>query len=412
MKLNIIAIFSIIFASIYPASLFAKADVKQNIMSSLAKEDRGDFHLVSEDKFKINLNNRIVFDTNFDHNYQSTDRKDESTDARFNGRFFSTLNLTPNFFINSFLRFERVANSGKSAIRRSAPDGGGDRSFDDQGLFIEELVLVFNQEKYSLVAGKYTLNYGKGWLQGRGIWNHEFSLDYRQRDALGVGGVYHVGDRRTVGEYNFGFNLYTKDRKSLDNSLISRRDSSSKSDATPGDTRNLGSFLGTLDVKFDFGEKEKLSYHFAYNNLAVSERSSSVSATKVEDQKGFLANIRYQYPISENFDLDGMIEYTKINNLNGDSDIHQKYLIASLVTRFHDNWNVTIGTSNLQNIEIDKNGFDQNQSELSFGYDFDKTIFFDRLTLQAGYKNLRTNNKTSVDSQNSYGILARYFIDF
>lgn len=409
MNFNILATL-LIFLLAIPSLLFAKEDIKQNIMSSLVEEER--LEDVENDNYKVNLHNRVMFDYNFDHNYQSTDRKNEIKDSRFNGRFFSTLKFTPNLFLNSFIRFERSANQGRENIRNNSFDGGGDRAFDNHGLFFEELVLVYNKQKYSLIAGKYTLNFGKAWRQGRGIWNHQISNNYRQRENIGFGAVYHLGNRRTVGEYNFGFNLFSSDRKNLDNALISRRDSIAKSDAKAGDTRSLKSFLASLDVNFDFGKGEKLSYHFAYDNLAVNDRITPLNKNKIDDQKGFLANMRYIYPLSEDFDLDGLIEYAKIKNIDGDVDHYKKYLVASLVTRFQDNWNLTIGTSNLNDFQIGQNGSDRRQNEISAGYDFDKNKIFDRLTVQVGYKNLRINNKSSVDSQNSYGILIRYFLDF
>jgi hypothetical protein len=351
-------------------------------------------------------------DINFDHNYQSSDRKSEVKTAFFNGRFFTTLNLTPNLYLNSFVRVEEETQNAENIRRSQSFDGGGDRAFENQGAKFEELVLVYDQKDFGFLIGKYTLNYGKAWLQGRGIWNHQISNNYRQRNNLGFGGVYRIGDRENEGEYNFGFNIFTADRKNLDGSIVTKNDSFSKSEARAGDSRNFNSFAASLDINYDFGEREKLNYHFAYLNADVNDRVSTLPKNKIDSQKGFLANIKYQYPLSKNFDLDGLLEYADEKNIDGDSDNYQDFLISSLVLRYKKNYNLTIGGARFRDIKNGENGTDRIQSEISIGYDFDKTILFDRLILQIGYKNLRIDNKSSLDSRNTCGILLRYLKDF
>ena len=233
---------------------------------------------------------------------------------------------------------------------------------------------------------------------------------------MGFGGIYRVGDIRKTGQYELGFSAFTNDRKNLDNAIFSKRDSAHKSDAKPGDTRSLKSYVASLDVKFDFGEnfgsKEKLSYHFAYTNLAVNSNMSSVTSNKIADQKGFVAGLNYEYPLAENFALDALLEFEKTKNLNGDGDISEHYLTSSLITKIYHNWNVTLGYAERDNSHVDQDGFKQNTSEISFGYDFDKTILFDKLTIQAGYKNQRTDNKTNLNVQNVLGVLLRYYKNF
>ena len=403
----------LICAGLFATNAWADGEVKQGVLRSLVEGNTDHFYLSDEKaNFKPNVRSRLILDLNFDDNYQSTNRQNELRETRANGRFFSTFNLSRNLFISSFLRLEESLQASTTSRRNAASDGGGSRSFENHGAYFEELSLTYDSKNRALIAGKFNSNYGRAWRQGRGIWTGEIANNYRQQEKLGFGTILRAGNSKTTGKYNFGFSAFTNDRKNLDNSVITKRDSNHKSDAKPGDTRSLESYVASLDIDFDFSPQEKLTYHFAYTNLAINKRQSIVEKAKIDDQKGFVASLNYKYPLAKNFDLDGLIEYSNTKNFGGDSDISESYLTANLIAKIYKNWNVTLGNSSRKNIEIDRNGFDQNSSEISAGYDFDKTIFFDRLALQVGHKNQRTNYKNSIETQNVLGVLLRYYKNF
>jgi hypothetical protein len=239
------------------------------------------------------------------------------------------------------------------------------------------------------------------------------SYDYKQNQKLGGGASLKIGDQKRVGQYNFSFATFTNDNTSLSNSLINKPEAYNKSDAKAGDASGLlQSYNAALDVLFDFGENEKLSYHFSYINLAVNSKATQVQLNKLGDQKGYVAAMNYRYPISENFVVDGLLEYVALKNIGGNSDISDKYSTASLVGEIYRNWNITLATTHLARREVNFNGVDQNLSEISAGYKFTPAKFFDQLLLQVGYKNFRTNYKTSLNSNNSIGALLRLIKSF
>lgn len=395
---------------------FAEDSFAPSILRSLVEEDTDKFLEEKRVIFKPNFSNKLVTDVTFNDAYQATDRKDEYSDAEVRARLYSTLNFTKNISLNSFLELEQSQQASETARRSSLPNGGGNRSFENEGIHAEELTLDYDSKNFALVAGKFNPDYGTAWKWNRGIWAWSVAENYRLREKLGVDTIYRLGDLKKTGQYEFGLSAFTNDRKNLDNAVVTGRDSDHKFDAKPGDTRSLQSYVASLDVNFDFGEKfsdkEKLSYHFAYLNLAVNERASSVSPTKIDDQKGFVAGMNYQYPIVENFTLDALLEYQSTRNLNGNSDVTENYFTASAVGKIYKNWNTTLAYAERKNMHADQFGFDQNLSEISFGYEFNKTNFFDKFLFQIGYKNQRTNYKTSIDTQNALGLLARYYKNF
>lgn len=370
-----------------------------------------------EPLFKPKISNRLVAETSFDNNYQSTNRQDEFKEIQGKIRFYSKLNFTKNFSLNSLLKVERQDNVAQRQGRLANTNGGGDRSFENNGIFVEELNLNYDNKDYGILAGKFNLNFGTAWRWDRGLWLRQIADNYREREKIGVGGVLHVGDEKTTGKYNFGFAAFMNDTKNLDNSILVNRDSSHKNDGVAGDDRGSHSYVASLDVNFNFGEKngaeEKLSYHFSYINLAINERFLQVSATKMEDQKGYVAGMNHKYPLMPHWVLDSLIEFAEVKNFGGNSDISDRYLTLNFISKIYRNFLFNLGYAQRQNIHQTQNGFDQNVSEISVGYEFDKNDYFDRLVLQTGYKNQRTNDKvSSANTQNSYGFLVRYYKNF
>lgn len=408
--------FLILVFGFFSCEVLAQDDFQPSVLRSLVEEDTDKFAKKDSSTFKPKFSNKLVTDITFNDGYQATDRKEEYNDTEARARLYSALSFTKNISLNSFLELEPSNQASATARRNNLPNGGGDRSFESEGIHIEELTIDYDSKNFAFVAGKFNPDYGTAWKWNRGIWAWSIAENYRLREKLGLDTIYRVGDRKKTGEYEFGLSVFTNDRKNLDNSVITKRDSDHKFDGKPGDTRSLESYVASLDVNFDFGKKylseEKLSYHFAYSNLAVNAKASAVTPTKIADQKGFVAGLNYQYPLVENFDLDVLVEYENTRNLNGDSDVTENYFTSSFIGKIYKNWNTTLAYSQRNNIHVGQSGFDQNLSEISFGYEFNKNRFFDKFLIQAGYKNQRTNYKTNIDTQNALGILVRYYKNF
>lgn len=353
--------------------------------------------------------------------YQSTNSNDEYTNSAAKVNFISRAVLNKKWFTEVNFRYEQVK-----------PQSVDEKNYGGEGAYLREFRVGYEGRNTMFYAGKFRPFFGIAWRNGRndwidhtannqeqfdynntrGVWTDYIAQNYAQTEKLGIGSVVKAGNAKTVGKYEFGLSLFTNDRKNFDNSIINSRTSPSKSDALPGDTRSLSSYAASLDVSFDFAQDEKLFYRFAYIDLATNSLASSVPADHVADQKGFSAAINYQYPFSRDFNLNGLAEYVSMKNVGGNSDITDGYFSSSLVANIYQNWNITTAYSSHKNVWVGQNGFDQNMSEISGGYRFDKNIFFDSFLIQAAYRNLRSDYKTSLDTKNSVGLLLRCIKNF
>lgn len=353
--------------------------------------------------------------------YQATNSADQYLNSAAKFNFISNAILNKKWFLEVNFRAEQLKQQNAD-----------DKNYGGEGAYLREMRLGYNDRDMMLFVGKFRPFFGIAWRNGRndwmdytannqeqfdynntrGIWTDHIANNYSQTEKLGAGGVVKAGNAKTVGKYELGLSFFTNDRKNLDNSIISNRDSAAKSDALPGDVRSLKSYVASLDVSFDFAADEKLFYRFAYINLATNSLASSVSPLKVGDQKGFSAAINYQYPFSQNFNLNGLAEYVSMKNVGGNSDLGDRYFNSSLVANIFQNWNITTAYGGRQSFYVGQNGFDQNMAEISAGYRFDKNAFFDSLLVQAAYRNLRTDYHSIVDVKNTVGILVRYIKNF
>lgn len=349
---------------------------------------------------------KLVTDIESQHQYHSNQQRGKYYDTFGTLRFAPRINLSEHFSLNGNINLSRMSTPYETN-RVNA-----DRFFEDHGMTVRELTLNHTKDNLSIIAGKFSPNFGTAWRWGRGIWARDLADNYRQLEKIGVGTMYKAGNEHQIGQYHFGLSAFTNDRKNLDNALMYNRDSDQKSDGKPGDTRSLESYVASLDIKFDFAKKEKLTYHFSYLNLAVNKKASSVTPGKIDDQKGYSLALNYRYPMHENFLLDTLIEFVNMKNVGGNSDVSEQYLSASIVAELYDKWNITFASAQRKNKEIEQNGFDEQLFEGSFGYKIRQTRFFDQLLLQIGYKSLRTNYKTSIIENNSYGLLVRYIQSF
>ncbi len=85
-----------------------------------------------------------------------------------------------------------------------------------------------------------------------------------------------------------------------------------------------------MDINYDFGNNEELSYHFSYLKLDVNRKKSTLQQDKIADMKGYTLNMNYKYPILSNNLAEGFVEYVKLDNDEGNKDKNSYFLTTSL----------------------------------------------------------------------------------
>ena len=363
---------------------------------------------------KLKFTNRIISDLSLTDHFKNTNSQNEFRDTNTIIRYYSNIKINTNFEIYGLARIARFDNDEDVARRERTNKTNNSRTFENLGINLSELNIKYSKDNSSLIAGKFTTNFGTAWRWNKGIFIHSVAQDYALTEKLGFTGITKYGDLKKTGLYNFSLSLFTNDRKNFDNSLFHRKNSDSKSQAIAGDTRSLSSFTLATDINFEFNNKEKLSYHIAYSKLDINRKIASAHIqSALKKQAGAVFGINYKFPIKENFNFETILEYAKIKNINGDSNASSQYFTSNFILKYLSNYSMMIGNSNNKNKNRFASGNSINISEINIGYEFDKNRFFDKLTTQIGYYQTLNKNIDNVGNKNkSFALLVRYYKNF
>ena len=323
----------------------------------------------------------------------------------------STLNLNWNIIKNIYIKSSFEA---KKYIDGKIKDREEIISYNtrnnNEGLFVDQLYLNYQNKKVDIKLGKFYLNFAKGWKFRNSVWNNYLSLaEYYITDTVGFNFNVTQGEKAGYGKYILGFTTFTDDNKYLDRSLVNNNDSIRSSSHNFNYRQQFGtSYLVSLDIKYDFSELEKLSYHFSYLRSSNEDKPYSNSSS----QKAFAASLDYDYPISDNFILDLFLEYVRINHANSNLRRRSNFFISSITLNLYNNWLLTFS----HNIHDNKNRTNLrktnlNSNEISIGYKFDYK-YLTGLQIMIGYKQDKIDNSNNIIRDNSVGLLVRNVINF
>jgi hypothetical protein len=361
---------------------------------------------------KLKITNRIISDLSLTDHIQNSEAKNEFRDITGALRYYSTIQFNQNFEIYGLAKLARFDNDNDIARRENSDKKGNSRTFENLGINLGELNIKYSKDNSSLIAGKFTTNFGTAWRWNKGIFVHSVAQNYALSEKLGFTAITKYGDLKKTGIYNFSLSLFTNDRKNLDNSLLHRKNSDTKSQAIAGDTRGLSSFTLATDINFEFRKKEKLSYHFAYSKLGINKNATKIALDKLKKQAGFVFGMNYKFPVQKDLDLETILEYAKIKNINGDSAISDQYFTSNFILKYMSNYSLMIGNSNNKNKNRFNSGESLNLSEINLGYEFNKNAIFDKLTTQIGYYQTLTKTMNKTNKDKAYALLIRYYKNF
>ena len=361
---------------------------------------------------KLKITNRIISDLSLTDHIQNSEAKNQFRDTAGAIRYYLSAQLNQNFEIYGLAKLARFDNDNDIARLENSNKKGNSRTFENLGINLSELSLKYSKDNSSLIAGKFTTNFGTAWRWNKGIFVHSVAQYYALTEKLGFTAITKFGDLKKTGIYNFSLSLFTNDRKNLDNSLLHRKNSDTKSEAIAGDTRSLSSFTLATDINFEFKEKEKLSYHFAYSKLGVNKNATAIGLDKLKKQAGVVLGMNYKFPINKDLDLETILEYAKIKNINGDSAISDQYFTSNFILKYLSNYSLMLGNSNNKNKNRLSAGESLNVSEINLGYEFNKNAIFDKLNTQIGYHQTLTNTMNKTNKDKAFALLIRYYKNF
>ena len=340
-----------------------------------------------EVEIDIEIQNDLAFDSDDD-------------DAELNDLFTTTepaigLYLLPGLSIQAGLVLEPVED----------PDPGDDRAFEDHGLFFEQLYMQYEQNAFSIYAGKFNLPFGVGWGLTPGVYGTDVAEDfYEQVERIGFGGSLTFGGAgiggEGFGEHTFSAQTFFVDTTFLSTSALENRGRTRQADGGVSNTEDLSSFAFSLDGGELPGAPANLSYH-----LGLAFQEGGQDAT--DDETGIAFALYGSHELSEDLSIEPIAEYVYFDNAEG---LNQERDILTLGNALiYGPWNLALAYSQVWSDPnaADVEDVDLRQFQVSAGYGFDFGLDVD-----VGYKFV--DEETDGDSIETHfvGVILHYALDF
>ncbi|HRC26649.1 MAG TPA: hypothetical protein PKX87_04365 [Alphaproteobacteria bacterium] len=335
--------------------------------------------------FAPRLHGDFLFELEDDWTVNSDNNDDERNDLYGTVESYLRLGLTDRIGIETGLVFEPV--------RDLDPDENG--FFDNEGLYVEQLKLVWQGESLGAFIGKYNPTFGTAWYLAPGIWGTDFAEDYELTERLGFGGNA-TWATPEWGRHTLNAGTFFADTTFLSDSWLESRGDLDESDGGASNTQSLSSFSITLDGQ-DVGAVAGLGYHLGFRRQAEGDAD-----TAGDNETGWVAGATYEFRPAERYQVNLMGEYADFSNFDAGPD-DATYLTAGATLTIDEKWNAAVSWTG-RDTDLAAGGSNSDHLfQLSGGYAFDNGVQID-----AGWRNASESN----DSSNALGARLAYEWDF
>jgi hypothetical protein len=268
------------------------------------------------------------------------------------------------------------------------------RAFEDEGLFVEELYLAYDTERWGLLAGKFNVNFGIAQREAPGIYGNDFALaGYDFTERVGLGGRL-SGDLGPAGRVDLSASTFFLDTSVLSESLLADRGRTRLEDGGPSNTEDLSSFAVALD-----GEQipglPGLAWHAAFIRQAPGE-------TEGEDERGVALALYGRWPGPGGTEIAPVIEGVRFEDADGVAGRERSFLTTGAELASGP-WSLAL-VHNLRRTSDEAQGTDDDQLvQVSVGYQFDFG-----LEAHVGWRWAREDG----DESETLGVLLAYGFSF
>ena len=182
----------------------------------------------------------------------------------------------------------------------SLTDATDDRTFDDMGVYVEELGVSFGiGESTTISAGKLAPAFGTAWDDAAGYFGSSIAEDYELTEQIGI-----LADVDLNGAGTLSFGVFYADDTGFSRSAGYRRGRTSTADGGAGNTGELDIF--SIQWAQEAGDTR---FH-------IGARHLSAGTGDVDDEQGFVAGLAHAF--DGGFDVYG--EVASFSNVGGSAD--------------------------------------------------------------------------------------------
>lgn len=171
----------------------------------------------------------------------------------------------------------------------SVTDPTDDRAFEDLGLYVSELNLVFDLGSAELTVGKISPAFGIAWDAAPGFFGANFAEDYELGESLGASLAFELGAG------NLTLAAFYQDDTVLSRSIGTDRGRTRESDGGVGNTGTLNNF--SIQYDFEVGNTE----------ISASAMHLAAGVGDTDDQNG--AALGFVHNFNDQVEVVGEVAY-------------------------------------------------------------------------------------------------------
>lgn len=261
----------------------------------------------------------IPFEIEHDYGFDSDDPANEINNTFAVIEPEISFQFSENFSIIAGLVFENVN------------DPVGDRFFEDQGLFIEQLFAQYSGDNFTVIAGKFNPVFGVAWDRAPGIYGVDFAEDYEITERIGFGADYTFGSE-TSGEHTVSASTFFADTSFLAQTFINSRGQPRIGDGGPSNTEDFSSFAVSLDSE-SVPALGGLGYTLGFSHQGEGRGNT-------DDQLGLAAGVFGSFDVADDLAFEPIVEYVILENA-GATVADTDYLTVGGAL-LHGPWNVSL----------------------------------------------------------------------
>lgn len=238
-------------------------------------------------------------------------------------------------------------------------DAAGDSTFENEGAYVENLLVSYVGDAFTLYGGKFNPVFGLAAELAPGLYGAEIGEIYETTEKLGFGGdvdIAHALFHGRGGNHVLSASAFTADRSALSGSIGTKRPRLRLEDGGVGNTENLESWAVSLDGALPNG----FGYTLGYRNLAAAQSGDA-------DERGAVVGVSHAGMVG-GFETELMAEAATLDHADGvEAARHTFYTLGGVLRR--DAWHGSLTLSGASDNEA-AGGADLGKLELSVGRDF------------------------------------------
>ncbi len=339
----------------------------------------------------------VSFEVQNDYTFKSDNKDNEINDL------YTT--IEPTFVMHFIKGLTFTTHAVFEPVRDT--EAGEDRTFGDEGLYLQDAFLQYETDKFAVLGGKFTPNFGRAWDIAPGVYGTDFAEDYELSERIGFGGSYTFSGAG-IGKHRLSASTFFLDTSVFSDSIITSRGRTNKSDGGPSNTESLESFAIALDggelPLTLFGDTvpgespvSGLTYQVAFVSQAAGEGSDS-------RENGVVASLADEFPIANKaLLLQPLVEFAYFVDADGVDGQDRYYITAGTTAIWQEHWNVALSYTRRETKPASGSDVGDNLFQASAGYEFDFGV-----GANVGYRYSETDDV----ADHTIGVLLTYGLDF